>query len=159
MSDEIAVAYQRLHALGTSVIYMLPNIVIALVVMLLFVFLGRWLRALVQRVNARKYHHNLVIVLGRMAQWGLILVGVLLSVTIAFPSFTPGNLISALGITGIAIGFAFKDIFENFLAGILILVSEPFKIGDQIVFKDFEGTVEEIETRATKCAPTMAVWS
>lgn len=150
MSEELAIAYQRMHALGVQAMRMLPNIVIALLVFLLFLLIASQTRKIVQRVNTRKYHQNLVIVLGRMVQWGLILLGVLLSVTVAFPSFTPGNLISALGITGIAIGFAFKDIFENFLAGILILVTEPFKIGDQIVFGSFEGTIEEIEARATK---------
>jgi small-conductance mechanosensitive channel len=49
----------------------------------------------------------------------------------------------------VAIGFAFRDILQNFLAGILILLTEPFQIDDQIVFKDFEGTVENIQTRAT----------
>jgi len=150
MSEEIAIAYERLRALGDGAMRMLPNIIIAVVVWLLFLVVARWARGLVQRLNARKFHANLVIVLGRMAQWALILLGTLLSVTIAFPTFTPGNLISALGITGIAIGFAFKDIFENFLAGILILVTEPFRIGDQIVFGNFEGTVEQIETRATR---------
>lgn len=150
MSEELEIAYQRMHTLGIVFMRMLPNIVIALVVLLLFVVIARMTRAAVLRVNTGKYHQNLVIVFGRMAQWGLLLLGVLLAVTIAFPSFTPGNLISALGITGIAIGFAFKDIFENFLAGILILVTEPFAIGDQIVFGSFEGTIEQIETRATK---------
>ncbi len=54
-----------------------------------------------------------------------------------------------LGISGVAIGFAFRDILQNFLAGILILLTEPFQIDDQIVFKNFEGTVESIQTRAT----------
>ena len=89
-------------------------------------------------------------VFGRLAQWAMLLLGLLTAVTITFPSFTPANLISALGITGIAIGFAFKDIFENFLAGILILMSKPFRIDDQIVFGAYEGTIESIETRATK---------
>lgn len=150
MSPEIEVAYDRLHALGNAALQLLPNVLIALLVFGLFLLLANWTRKLVQRLKSGKYHRNLVIVLGRMSQWALILLGVLLAVTIAFPSFTPGNLISALGITGIAIGFAFKDIFENFLAGILILITEPFKIGDQIVFRSFEGTIEEIETRATK---------
>lgn len=150
MPEEIAIAYERLRLLGDGAMRMLPNIMIAVVVWLLFLVIARWARALVQRLNARKFHENLVIVLGRMAQWTLILLGTLLSVTIAFPTFTPGNLISALGITGIAVGFAFKDIFENFLAGILILVTKPFRIGDQIVFGSFEGTVEQIETRATR---------
>jgi small-conductance mechanosensitive channel len=54
-----------------------------------------------------------------------------------------------LGLSSVAIGFAFRDILQNFLAGILLLLSEPFRIGDQIVIGDFEGTVESIQTRAT----------
>jgi small conductance mechanosensitive channel len=50
----------------------------------------------------------------------------------------------------VPIGFVFKDIFENFLAGIIILTTEPFRIDDQIVFGTFEGTIESNETRATK---------
>ena len=49
----------------------------------------------------------------------------------------------------LAIGFAFRDIAENFLAGVLILLTQPFKIGDQIDINGFEGTVEDIQTRAT----------
>jgi small-conductance mechanosensitive channel len=65
------------------------------------------------------------------------------------PTFQAGDLVQLLGISGVAIGFAFRDILQNFLSGILILLTEPFQIDDQIVFKDFEGTVENIETRAT----------
>ncbi|MCS0614633.1 mechanosensitive ion channel family protein [Massilia kyonggiensis] len=150
MNAEIAIAYQRLNSLGTNAMRLLPNLAIALLVFLLFLLAATVVRKLVQRFNAKKYHRNLVLVLGRMTQWGIGMLGLLLAITIAFPSFTPANLVSALGITGIAIGFAFKDIFENFLAGILILLTEPFRIGDQIVFGNFEGTIEQIETRATK---------
>lgn len=58
-------------------------------------------------------------------------------------------MISALGIGGIVVGFAFRDIAQNFLAGIIILLTEPFRIDDQIVYKEFEGTVEDIQVRAT----------
>src|SRR5687768_17280603 len=92
---------------------------------------------------------TLRIALGRIAHGVIAIVGLLVSVAAAFPGFTPGNLIGTLGIGGVAIGFAFKDIFENFLAGILILVTRPFRIGDQIIYQNFEGTVEEIHTRAT----------
>jgi small-conductance mechanosensitive channel len=51
--------------------------------------------------------------------------------------------------SGVAIGFAFRDILQNFLAGILLLLTEPFRIGDQIIVNNFEGTVEDIQTRAT----------
>ncbi len=56
---------------------------------------------------------------------------------------------SALGIGSVAIGFAFKDIFQNLLSGILILLGEPFKIGDDIIVSGMEGNVEDIQIRAT----------
>lgn len=127
---------------------LLPSFVLGCLIFIVFIFIARIIKALVQRMNARR-HYNLALVMGRLAQWAVLLFGLLVSVTIAFPAFTPANLISALGITGIAVGFAFKDIFENFLAGILILATEPFRIDDQIVFGNYEGTVEKIETRAT----------
>lgn len=48
-----------------------------------------------------------------------------------------------------AIGFAFQNILQNFLAGLLLLWTEPFRVGDEIKLDAFEGTVEEIQTRAT----------
>ena len=69
-----------------------------------------------------------------------------MALSIVIPS---SQLIQLLGISGVAIGFAFRDILQNFLAGILILLTEPFQIGDQIVVDNFEGTVDDIETRAT----------
>jgi small-conductance mechanosensitive channel len=49
----------------------------------------------------------------------------------------------------VAIGFAFQNILQNFLAGLLLLWAEPFRIGDEIKLDNFEGIVEEIQTRAT----------
>ena len=87
--------------------------------------------------------------LGRLAQSANVLVGLFISLSIIIPTVKAGDLVQLLGISGVAIGFAFRDILQNFLAGILILLTEPFRIDDQIVFKNFEGTVENIETRAT----------
>ncbi len=87
--------------------------------------------------------------MGRLAQGALVFIGLLVALAIAVPSFKPAQVIQILGISGVAIGFAFKDIFQNFLGGILLLLTEPFRIGDQIVASGFEGTVEDIQTRAT----------
>jgi uncharacterized membrane protein len=89
------------------------------------------------------------LVLGRLSSGVIIFLGLLVALVIAVPGFTPGQLVSVLGISSVAIGFAFRDILQNFLAGILLLLSEPFRIGDQIVVDSFEGTVEDIQTRAT----------
>ncbi|XZN93842.1 MAG: mechanosensitive ion channel family protein [Microcoleus sp.] len=87
--------------------------------------------------------------LGRLAQGATVLTGLFIALSIVIPSIKANDLVQLLGISGVAIGFAFRDILQNFLAGILILLTEPFQIDDQIVFKNFEGTVENIQTRAT----------
>jgi small-conductance mechanosensitive channel len=87
--------------------------------------------------------------LGGFVRWSLILFGCLVVATIIFPSISPANLLSTLGIGSIAIGFAFKDILQNWVSGLLILYREPFRQGDQIVSGSFEGTVEHVEARAT----------
>jgi small-conductance mechanosensitive channel len=150
MSFDISEAWETIQRMLDGFMAALPRLVLALVVVTLFFLVAKGVRALVRRNASRRgEHRTLELAVGRLAQAGIILVGVLIAVTAAFPSFTPANLVSTLGIGGVAIGFAFKDIFQNFLAGLLILVTRPFSVGDQIRFKDYEGTVEDIQTRAT----------
>lgn len=147
---DFSLAWNKLQEMANSLIVALPNVIIGVLVFALFLLAARGIKALVQRLAERRRRaRNLAFVLGRLAQTAVAIVGVLVAVTIIFPSFTPANLIGALGVSSIAIGFAFRDIFQNFLAGILILLTEPFSIDDQIVFKGYEGTVEDIQTRAT----------
>ena len=147
---DFSIAWQKLNQIGRDLMAALPNLVFGVVVFVLFVLLARGVRTVVERViRSRRQSQSLVLLLSRLAYVAVLILGVLVAVTIMVPSFTPASLISALGVGGIAIGFAFKDIFQNFLAGILLLLTEPFKIGDQIIYKDFEGTVESIQTRAT----------
>lgn len=146
---DLSQAWEQLKELGDSAIRLLPNVGIGILVFAVFVVLAKVLRAGVRRANARRGDHALGIALGRVVQGGAILIGLLVAVTVIFPTFRPGDLITLLGISGVAIGFIFKDLFQNFLAGILLLVTRPFRVGDQIVFGAFEGTVEEIQTRAT----------
>ena len=145
-----AAAWKTVHEMLRDFSASMPRYIFAIAIALFFFFLSYLVKALVRRTtSADSSHRTLRLAMGRIAQGAIIVVGTLVAVAAAFPGFTPGNLVSALGIGGIAIGFAFKDIFENFLAGILILITRPFRIGDQIIYSHYEGTVEEIQTRAT----------
>ena len=97
---------------------------------------------------------NLGDVLRMLASIALWLVGGLIALTIGFPTITPGNALATLGLGGVAIGFAFKDTFENFLAGILILLREPFRIGDFVEVDGREGQIEEITIRDSRIRQT-----
>lgn len=129
---------------------LLPNIAVALVLFLVFWFVARVIGALIRRSAKNRDRPSLGDVAGSLVRWSLTVLGFMLAVTIVAPSLSPGDLIAGLGVSSVAIGFAFKDILQNMLAGILILLRQPFAVGDQIVVSSgHEGTVERIETRAT----------
>ena len=149
-TESISIAWNQFQEMARSAIALLPNLILAAIVFFLFFFAGRTIKLVVKRATRRhRQARNLGLVLGRLAQGTVILIGLFVSLSIVIPTFKAGDLIQLLGISGVAIGFAFRDILQNFLAGVLILLTEPFQIDDQIVFKDFEGTVENIQTRAT----------
>ena len=150
MNAEISTAWDKIQTMINGLIALLPNILLGLIVFIFFLFIASRIKAIVKRLTRnRRSARNLGLVLGRLAQGLTILIGLFIALSIVIPTFQAGDLIQLLGISGVAIGFAFRDILQNFLAGILILLTEPFQIDDQIVFKGFEGTVENIETRAT----------
>ncbi|MGF1457459.1 MAG: mechanosensitive ion channel family protein [Leptolyngbyaceae cyanobacterium] len=78
------------------------------------------------------------------------IAAVLFVCILLFPNLGLGDIIALLGLSSVAVGFAFQDIFKNFLAGILLLLNQPFKVNDQIIVNDYEGTVENIDIRSTK---------
>ena len=142
-------AWQQLMSMVKGAIALLPNLLIAIIVFIIFWFVAKFSRRLIKNFTRRKQSRNLGLVLARVSQGFIILLGAFVALAIVIPSFKPGDLVQLLGVSGVAVGFAFRDILQNFLAGILILITEPFTINDQIVFKEFEGTVEHIQTRAT----------
>lgn len=141
--------FDTLQGMINGFLAILPNLVIGIVVLILFYFLAKFVRSLIRRSTKDRESANVGLVMGRLAFGGMLLLGTLIAATIVMPTLSPGDIVSALGIGGVAIGFAFRDILQNLLAGILILLREPFRIGDQIISGDHEGTVEDIEMRAT----------
>ncbi|MEO1101757.1 MAG: mechanosensitive ion channel family protein [Pseudomonadota bacterium] len=133
----------------------LPQLGIAVFVLALTFIAARLLRAAVTAVmkgaKVRAALIRLSTNLIGIASW---ILGFAIAITIIFPSITPASLIAGLGLTSVAIGFAFKDIFENFLAGIIILAREKMRIGDIIECEDVFGRIEDIEIRETHVRET-----
>jgi len=133
-----------------GIIAALPKLVLAAAVLILFVIAGRFFRWLILRLGKRRgIRQNAAILLAKLIDLIILVIGLMAALSIVAPSFTLSDLIKMLGIGGVAIGFAFQNILQNFLAGILLLLSEPFQIGDQINVTGLEGKVEEIQARAT----------
>jgi len=149
MENSSQLAAEKVESFIDGFFWMLPNLGIALFVLGLFLVAAWIARASVTHFFRHRHRENLGEMLAGFARWGIILLGGLVAATIVFPSIKPADLLSTLGIGSIAIGFAFKDILQNWIAGLLILVRQPFHRGDQIEVGDHEGTVQHIEARAT----------
>lgn len=129
----------------------LPIIAVGIIVFLIFLALAYGVRKTIRTV-ALKSHIDLMLasLLARIGYFLTVVFGVFIAIVVIFPGVSPGDLFAGLGIGSVALGFAFKDVLQNLFAGFLILLYRPFHIGDQIKVNDFEGTVEEINVRATK---------
>lgn len=136
--------------MGHDLVSRLPYILVGLLVFSIFYVMGRVLHHLIGRLIVRRTRHRqLGLVIGRLTQGATSFLGILVALVIMLPTLHPGQIVQLLGISSVAIGFAFRDILQNFLAGILILLTQPFRIDDQIRYGEYEGTIEDIQTRAT----------
>jgi small conductance mechanosensitive channel len=136
------------YAMAVDFVARLPRIGIAFCLLgltwVVVIFANRALRNLLRRTRVRRALTDLVVEIADVGVWVLM---AFVAASVAFPSVTPANILTGLGLGSVAIGFAFRDVFENFLAGILILYREPFRLGDCIECAKVEGFVEEITAR------------
>ena len=115
------------------------------IILVVSIVLSRILKMLVVRVLKRSVDPALAGLIGRMVGYLVFLVGFIYALESLGVQIGP--VLGALGIAGIALAFALKDILENFVAGVLLQLQRPFTYGDQVAINDHEGTVHEIDTR------------
>ncbi len=140
----------QVQGMAQGFVAALPNLVIALLVLIVTWLVAKFATGIADRIigntSMRPSLKKLVETLVKLAIW---LVGILIAAAVAIPGFTPAGAIAGLGIGAVAIGFAFQDIFENFLAGVLIMLREKMRIGDVIEVEGIIGRVENITLRET----------
>src|ERR1041384_664890 len=145
------IVWDVFRQLGSSFLARVPSLLFGFLAFVIFLGIAKILKTLLTTAGRRtRLDQTLAELLARLASAGTIILGLLVAAVIIFSSFHPGELIAGLGITSVAIGFAFKDVLQNFFAGILILWRRPFVVGDEIKVREFEGKVEDITTRSTR---------
>ncbi|TXC68094.1 mechanosensitive ion channel family protein [Sphingorhabdus soli] len=149
MLDATTIINQQMQNAYTGFIALIPALVAAVFLVVIVWVVGRVVRRGVVRLASRRGRPDLGQLLGSLTFGAIMVLALLSASAIVFPTVHPGDIVAALGIGSVAIGFAFKDILQNLLAGLLLLIRRPYRRGDQIVVKGFEGTVEHIESRAT----------
>lgn len=154
--DEAAVTIQNtVLTIWTDFLQHLPFVAASVLILIITWIVSAIIKRLVTRLVAhwrrRESLRDLVV---RLSMIGVWIIGVMVAAMVVFPGLTPSKALGAMGLASVAIGFAFKDIFENFFAGILILWRYPFEKGDFIECNDISGSVEGITIRMTMIRKT-----
>ena len=148
--DLVAILIERVQAMIAGFVRTLPQLALALVVLVITWGLAHVVRSVVQRFAKRaRVRPSLVALFSTLAGILVWIFGILVALAVLLPGVTAGSLLTIVGFGSVAIGFAFKDIFENFLAGVLIMMRRKMRIGDLIECEDVEGRVEQITLRET----------
>ena len=138
------------QAMLEAIVAFLPRLGLALLVYLIARGISSWItRILRRRLTKQKADEELIILLEMFTRWGIQGLGIVL----ALEQLAPGRLstlLAGLGIAGITIGFALQDVAKNFIAGILLLLTQPFEIGDTIGVQGYTGKVLAINLRSTE---------
>src|SRR5512134_1524698 len=125
-----------------------PKLFTALVIFVLSLYLARLISNLLKRVlQKRRAPVGVIQLLGQLVLWSIIVAG---TITALQQFFEVTAFVASLGILGFTIGFALQDILKNFASGVIILLQQPFHVGETIGVKGFDGTVLAIDLRATE---------
>ena len=141
---------KEVMGMAEGLVASLPSLAIGLVITLVTWLVAKIVVRITGRIaakaNLRESLRNLIATVTHVAVW---IIGLMIAATVVLPGLEPAGLIAGLGIGTVAIGFAFQDIFENFLAGVLIMLREKMRIGDLIEVEGVKGKVEKITLRET----------
>jgi len=124
------------------------NLLAALVIFVIALYLARFLGSIVQRVlDHRKVPLGVVQLFSQLTYWTIIVSGAILALQ---RFFDVTAFLAGLGIAGLTVGFALQDVMKNFVAGVILLVQQPFHVGESIGIKGFDGTITAIDLRVTE---------
>ncbi|MBT8078665.1 MAG: mechanosensitive ion channel family protein [Gammaproteobacteria bacterium] len=153
--NPIEILRDQLATLSKSAIEHTPNLVAAALLVIVTWLVAKLARRVVNKLLSRQSDSDsLTIAVRKLAVLFVWVAGMAMTAIVLFPSVEPGSMLAGLGLGSVAIGFAFKDIFENFFAGMLILFRQPFRIGDFVEVDGIEGHVENITIRDTRLRQT-----
>ncbi|MBT2559377.1 mechanosensitive ion channel [Hymenobacter sp. ISL-91] len=131
-------------------LFVLPKLLIALVLLAVGLFVAGRLSALLsRRLHRRSADPLLADFLTQISKWVLGLIALLVALNVLGFTGVVGSLLGAAGVSAFIVGFAFKDIAENFLAGVILAFNRPFHIDDTVQIKDLVGHVVALNLRTT----------
>lgn len=135
---------------GNNIVQKSPAILIGLIFLVIFIFIGYGLRALIKRRLSKGTHDPLLIIfVGRVVMLTMVIIGLVIFLNQLGLGKAASGVLAGAGVSAIILGFAFKDIGENFIAGFFLAFSRGFNIGDVIEVQGIKGKVTALNLRNT----------
>ncbi len=140
---------QPLETLLDQFIEFLPKLIGAIVIFIITLLVASWLSKLTAKAMKRRdLDAELILLSRRVVRITVLIFGTIQA--LAQLNFNVTGFVAGLGIIGFTVGFAMQDVTKNFVAGILLLLQQPFNIGDSIDVAGHSGTVTDITLRTTE---------
>ena len=141
--------FQPLEILLVQLVEFLPTLITAIVIFIIALFVSSWLANLAAKaMRSRNLDAELILLSRRVVRITVLIFGTIQA--LAQLNFNVTGFVAGLGIIGFTVGFAMQDVTKNFVAGILLLLQQPFSIGDSIDVAGYSGTVKDITLRTTE---------
>jgi len=149
LQERVSPALEQAQEKLLRLVAAVPLLLVATGMVVGFAWFGRWLAGRLYLLRWGSENPYLDSLLRRGVRLAMLLVGVLIALDLLGATALVGAVLGSAGVLGIMLGFAFRDIAENHLAGVLLSLRRPFAPGDHIMLDGHEGKVISLNSRAT----------
>jgi small-conductance mechanosensitive channel len=147
---DVSPAIAQMKQLGRDFVQLLPLLAVGAFVLMLAYMLAKFFASVAHNVAARRIDSQLLQqVIASIVAVLVMLIGLYIALKVSGLSRLAVTVLGGTGLVGIALGFAFRDIAENYLASVLISLNRPFSVGDLIELDSYKGFVRRVTTRGT----------
>lgn len=151
LQDVVSILLEKLQSWLETLVASLPNLAVAVVTLILFILVSKWAKKLIVRLVFGVSHNRQISeLLGKLGGVAVIAVGGFIALELLALDKAVTSLLAGIGVVGIALGFAFKDMAANFVAGFVMAIQRPFMVGDLVEINEQRGRVESINLRSTE---------
>lgn len=155
LDNWLPIVIKKLEKWEKELIGMLPNFVLAAIILAIFFFISRFVRSVVYKIVFKiSKSESLTGLFAGVFQAVFLIVGLMMALNILSLEKTVSSLLAGVGIIGLALGFAFQDLTANFISGVFMSIKRPFEVGDKVETNSYIGTVYHIELRSTTIMTT-----
>jgi small conductance mechanosensitive channel len=149
LGDCLDAMFETAREAGLGLLRKIPLLILAVLVLLLAHWISRFGGNRLHLLRIRSENPYMIGLVRTIVRTAIMLIGVLIALDLIGLTSVVGAVLGSAGVVGLVLGFAFREIAENYIAGILLSVRRPFEPGDHVVIENREGKVMAVNSRAT----------